>query len=98
MNERAIFMEALEKGTPDQRSTYLDEACAGNAALRQRVEALLESHEHACSFLGKPVPERLAEPGASPRAESPASNLGGTVDEPIRERPGTMIGPYKLLQ
>jgi WD40 repeat protein/serine/threonine protein kinase len=98
MNECAIFMEALEKGTPDQRSTYLDEACAGDTALRQRVEALLASHEQAGSFLGKPVPERLAEQCANLRAESPAPNLGGTVDEAIRERSGTVIGPYKLLQ
>src|SRR5437660_7041985 len=30
--------------------------------------------------------------------ESPAPNLVATVDEPIREGPGTVIGPYKLLQ
>src|SRR5437016_11758280 len=30
--------------------------------------------------------------------ESPATNLDRTVDEPIRERPGTVIGPYKLME
>jgi WD40 repeat protein/serine/threonine protein kinase len=30
--------------------------------------------------------------------ESPASGLGCTVDEPFRERPGTVIGSYKLLE
>src|SRR4051794_9287077 len=30
--------------------------------------------------------------------DSPAAALVGTIDEPITERPGTMIGPYKLLQ
>jgi eukaryotic-like serine/threonine-protein kinase len=30
--------------------------------------------------------------------ESPAAPLIGTIDEPIRERPGTVIGPYKLLE
>ena len=30
--------------------------------------------------------------------ESPADALAGTLDEPNREVPGTMIGPYKLLQ
>jgi tetratricopeptide (TPR) repeat protein len=29
---------------------------------------------------------------------SPAAALGITVDDPITERPGTVIGPYKLLQ
>src|SRR5438876_5534043 len=61
MNERSIFMEALEKDAPDQRSAYLDEVCVGDAALRQRVEALLTSHVEAGSFLGTPVAERLAE-------------------------------------
>jgi WD40 repeat protein len=61
MNERTIFAEALERDSPAQRSQYLDAACKGDPALRRRVEALLESHERAGSFLGKPVPERLAE-------------------------------------
>ena len=60
MNERSIFMEALEKDTPARRSAYLAGACGGDAALRQRAEALLASHEQAGSFLGKSVAERLA--------------------------------------
>jgi eukaryotic-like serine/threonine-protein kinase len=30
--------------------------------------------------------------------EAPRSALAATVDEPITERPGTIIGPYKLLE
>jgi serine/threonine protein kinase/WD40 repeat protein len=30
--------------------------------------------------------------------EAPASALGVTVDRPLHERPGTVIGPYKLLE
>ena len=30
--------------------------------------------------------------------ESPAPALNGTINQPISEQPGTMIGPYKLLQ
>src|SRR5438105_6960152 len=30
--------------------------------------------------------------------ESPAPVAAATVDEPVSERPGTLIGPYKLLQ
>jgi hypothetical protein len=30
--------------------------------------------------------------------EAPAPNLAGTTDEPVREKPGTLIGPYKLLE
>ena len=114
MNERSIFLEALEKDALAGRSAYLDEACGGDVAMRQRVEALLASHEQAGSFLGKPVPERLAEKLATPertgemQAETPgagddnaclASDLLATVEAPAAsERPGTVIGPYKLLQ
>jgi serine/threonine protein kinase len=30
--------------------------------------------------------------------ESPAASLVAALDEPMRERPGTVIGPYKLLE
>ena len=30
--------------------------------------------------------------------ESPAPDLGATADQPLGERPGTAIGPYKLLE
>src|SRR5207245_10098708 len=40
--------------------------------------------------------QRHEQPGIF--LESPAPNLVATVDEPIREGPGTVIGPYKLLQ
>src|SRR5262249_37645327 len=30
--------------------------------------------------------------------ESPPVVVGATVDEPVTERPGTVIGPYKLLE
>jgi serine/threonine protein kinase/tetratricopeptide (TPR) repeat protein len=29
---------------------------------------------------------------------SPAAGLGKTIDDPITERPGTVIGPYKLME
>src|SRR6516162_1565451 len=68
MNERSIFMEALDKQDPTQRSAFLDTACAGDDALRQRVEALLNSHIGAGSFLSKLAPQRLAEELAIERA------------------------------
>src|SRR3954449_12414976 len=61
MNERSIFWEALEKEDPAQRSAFLDTACAGDEALRRRVDALLKSHAEAGNFPGKLAPERLAE-------------------------------------
>jgi serine/threonine protein kinase len=61
MSERSIFLAALERSTPAERVSYLDEACAGNPALRQRIEALLKSHEEADDFLEVPALEHGAE-------------------------------------
>jgi ankyrin repeat protein/serine/threonine protein kinase len=48
-----IFAEALQKSDPEQRNFYLEQACAGNAALREEVESLLQAHEGAGDFLGR---------------------------------------------
>ena len=56
MNEESIFAVALEKADPAERAAYLDEACAGDPGLRRQVEALLQSHEEAGSFLELPRP------------------------------------------
>ncbi len=46
---KEIFAEALRLSIPAERRAYLDQACAGNAALRQEVESLLEAYEQAGS-------------------------------------------------
>jgi serine/threonine-protein kinase len=81
MQEQSIFIAALEMEDPAERAAFLDRACAVDAALRQRVERLLQRHQQAGSFL-----------------EGPAPALVATDDEPTCERPGTVIGPYKLLE
>ncbi|HEY7422831.1 MAG TPA: serine/threonine-protein kinase [Gemmataceae bacterium] len=60
MTERSVFLAALEYDEPAERSAYLDRACAGEPALRARVEQLLTAHGQCGSFLGRPAPERLA--------------------------------------
>jgi serine/threonine protein kinase len=59
MTEETIFDTALQKQTPSERSAYLDEACAGDGALRQRVEALLLAHDRAGVFLDRPAVEQI---------------------------------------
>jgi WD40 repeat protein/serine/threonine protein kinase len=60
MTEETLFAEALQRHDPAERQAFLDDACAGNAALRQRIEALLQSHSRAEHFLAKPAVELLA--------------------------------------
>jgi serine/threonine protein kinase/tetratricopeptide (TPR) repeat protein len=82
MIEEEIFHQALARSSPEERAAYLDQACAGDPALRASVEALLRAHAGGSGFLDAPAP-------------APAA----TVDEPpVGERPGTVIGPYKLLE
>jgi non-specific serine/threonine protein kinase/serine/threonine-protein kinase len=66
--EEAIFDAALALEAADQRSAYLDQACGGQAELRQRVEALLRRCAEAEGPLDRPAvrlatttPEALAE-------------------------------------
>jgi serine/threonine protein kinase len=55
MTEREIFLAATDLANPAERAAYLDKACASDAALRVRVEALLRSHQDAGRFLASPV-------------------------------------------
>src|SRR5205085_1298485 len=90
MNERDLFMAALQLEDAAERSAYLDRACAGETALRQRVEALLAAFEQAGSF--------LQPPAGDPRATSDVSPPGPSNGSDPAEGPGTVIGRYKLLQ
>ncbi len=81
-DEEAIFNAALAIGAADQRSAYLKSACGGDAALLDRLEALLKVHGSQVSFLEQAASSlqlTLDVPG-------------------IVEGPGTVIGRYKLLE
>jgi tRNA A-37 threonylcarbamoyl transferase component Bud32 len=72
MNEQTLFLAALDKD-PAERAAFLDEACAGDATLRQSVETLLRLHAEPHGFLDVPAIEQLA--GANPGAGNPAADL-----------------------
>jgi WD40 repeat protein/serine/threonine protein kinase len=75
---RSIFLAALDCA-PDRWLALVDEACSGNAQLRERVNQLLHAHQASGSIHGGPA-------------------AIGTIDEPITEHPGMVIGPYKLME
>jgi serine/threonine protein kinase len=78
-----LFVRAAEIAAPDQRRAFLDEQCAGDEALRRQVEGLLAESAKLGSFPDHP----------------PLTRPVATADyQPITEGPGTVIGPYKLLQ
>jgi serine/threonine protein kinase/tetratricopeptide (TPR) repeat protein len=83
---KAVFLAALDMATPAERAAFLDEACAADAGLRPRVEALLRAHDQRDDFLDRP-----------PAQLSAAEWTAATAREP--EQPGaTVAGRYRLLE
>jgi eukaryotic-like serine/threonine-protein kinase len=81
-NFRDIFDQAIDLASPADRNTYLDKVCAATPELRSKVEALLQAHDNASSFLDSPA--SFGESSGSPNC--------------VLEGPGSVIGPYKLLE
>ena len=82
----SIFFAALEKQTAKERAGYLDRACGDDAALRLRVERLLEAHPQAVDFLARPAVEHhgvASDENEDFRAANP----------PLRQ-----IGDYRILR
>ena len=78
--QKEIFLKAMDLVSPEERAAFLDQACAGDDALRQRIEAMLKAHTASDSFLEKPAaavgatidqpPRHLEERGGSEAQES----------------------------
>jgi serine/threonine protein kinase/tetratricopeptide (TPR) repeat protein len=94
---KTIFLQAVEIASPDQRQAFVAAACENDEALRREVEDLLRHQGELGSFLESPAAELRApiQPG-SPEPQRVEGMV--TIDEAIAERPGMVIGPYKLLQ
>src|SRR3954468_10243237 len=102
-NARDIFLAAADR-PPADRAAYLDEACGGDAVLRQRVEALLRADDEPGAFLS------LAKPLASDASPSPPAEAaaGTSTHNPNRQPPrpdyadstarvgSILAGKYKL--
>jgi hypothetical protein len=88
MTERELFLAALERDDPTERAAFLDQACGADVSLRQRVEALLHSHERAADFMEVPVVEQLAGDG------------GGLDFLAPSRKPGSLgrLGHYEALE
>src|SRR5262245_23390019 len=81
-----LFNAALEQQDAAERARFLDEACDADAPLRERVEKLLRAHEEIRGF--------MAQPSRRPSGLDSNQKLGS----PLTEKPGDLIGRYKLLQ
>ena len=87
--EAALFQAAAQL-TGAERAAFLNSACHGDPALRQRLEALLAAHDAQDSFL---------EPKAPKPASQPVKTIEVAVtDNPADDAVGRMVGHYKLLE
>ena len=84
--EETLFAAALRLPA-GERAAFLNRECGGDAALRQRVEALLQADEQAGEFLDEPAP------GVSDET------VGATIGMVrLTEQLGERIGRYQLLE
>ncbi len=71
-----LFHAALAR-RPAERAAFLDSACFGEERLRQQVEALLEAHDKAGSFIEAPAMEVEGWLLANDKRESPTTLMIG---------------------
>src|SRR5262245_39159318 len=55
MNEETLFIKALQRPTIAERRAFLEKACAGDVALRRRVDRLLAAHWETIGILDRPL-------------------------------------------
>jgi tetratricopeptide (TPR) repeat protein len=82
MTEESLFLAALERTDPAERQAFLDQACAGDAELRRRIELLLAAYAAGQDKL-------------EPAAHDP---VGTTDHHPTARPGDVIAGRYKLLE
>lgn len=84
-----IAQAARARTDPAARGRFLDEACRGDEAVRARVEAILLADD--------PTVDAPSSPAAMSSDETVAADDAGRR-APLLEGPGTVLGPYRLLE
>jgi serine/threonine protein kinase len=79
---QSVFLAVVECGDASERAATLDRECAADLALRKRVEALLQANDAPDSMLDTP----------------PAASRQRSESTLLADNPGTIIGPYKLIE
>jgi serine/threonine protein kinase len=86
-HEVTIFEQALAIREPGEREAYLRGACAGDAAMLERLQGLLRAHDLAGGFLEhKPHPAEAGRPEVTTPgpAQGPRLSLPATEPDPAR--------------
>jgi len=98
MNERLQEIERLYHAALEhdeaERGSFLDEACAGDEALRREVDSLLAYSERSGTFIESPALETVARALAHEQSEDQAIQADAEVD---RYPPGSRISHYEVV-
>ncbi|MFO1459114.1 MAG: protein kinase [Verrucomicrobiota bacterium] len=99
-SEERLLELALSKNAPD-RLAFLEGACVGDEALRDRILERLRARLGEDTILDTPGEAYNSggrgDPVSAP-SEVPGADRGFAHQTPLGEGPGSMIGRYKLLQ
>src|SRR3974390_3009238 len=94
-----LYHAALER-EESERAAFLEEACAGDPALRDEVESLLAYQTRAENFIEAPVLELAAEILAKQNVEAASighPDLGGTGPA-VQTTVGTTVSHYRITE
>jgi hypothetical protein len=94
--EKSVFYAALDVADPAQRREFLDGACGSDVELRAAVEELLVIHAESDPFF-EDCASSLTILSAD-ELESAAASRTDRCEPLFEEKPGTIIGRYRLLQ
>jgi eukaryotic-like serine/threonine-protein kinase len=78
---KEVFSAASERDSMARRA-YLEEACAGDSALRAEVESLLQAHDDTGDFIERPAAQRA---------------FGLDLDPPRPSWIGRRVGAYRIV-
>ena len=90
-NVRDLLQRAADL-PPAERGAFLDDACAGDAALRAELDSLLAALDSAAEFLAAPIAASGAED------ETSDGTMRGHLLAGTSDAVGTSIGPYRLVR
>lgn len=88
-SEKSVFFQALDIESASERAAFVQQACAGNEDLLTAVCALLRENEREVNPVDRPLAAALF-PTVIPESDD--------EDTDSRFTPGTMVGPYKLME
>jgi hypothetical protein len=94
---RTVFADAMEIEDAQQRAAFLDRVCGKDTALRRDIEGLINAQAQAGQFL----PDQAGASDARAFVLEGAATLApdaSALQVPFTEKPGDLIGRYKLLQ